>query len=163
MYSSVRSTVPFVPYWHYDRMLPANREPHCALLKLESWGWKFFSRPVMPTAWITSMTVHKDESGGYCKPGSGYGFSTNEVWVAHGCRGYMKICALRATCVTKSLKSDNYAYLSEKVPGACYVSSMEVKSRDKPPCVAGVNYGFTGPYVWARGGCQANFSICYVE
>ncbi|XP_035824922.1 lectin ADEL [Aplysia californica] len=137
--------------------------PQCALLRLESWGWKFFSRPVLPVAWITSMSVHKDESGGYCKPESGYGFSRKEVWVAHGCRGLLKICALKAKCVVKTLNSNNYAFASEQVPEACYVSSMEVKSRNGPPCVADVNYGFTGPYVWVNGGCRAEFTICYVQ
>ncbi|XP_035827588.1 lectin ADEL-like [Aplysia californica] len=125
-------------------MFVIDPEPRCALLKLESLDYKYFSRPVLPRAWITLVSVKKDYSRGNCKLGVGYGFSRNE-------------------CVNKTLKSDNHAYLSEQVPGACYVSSMGVKGRDRPPCVADVNYGFTGPYVWVRAGCQAEFTVCYME
>ncbi|XP_005110683.1 lectin ADEL [Aplysia californica] len=140
-----------------------NAPPRCALVKMESWGWKFFSKPLLPAAWITSVSVEKDFSGGYCKPASGYGFSTNELWVAHGCRGLLKVCAVANKCVTKTLNSNNYAFASEQIENACYVSSMEIKTRQGPPCVADVNYGFTGPYVWVNGGCRAEFTVCYVQ
>lgn len=29
------------------------------------------------------------------------------------------------------------------------------------PCVAGTNYGYTGNYVWVRGGCSGQFRVNY--
>jgi predicted porin len=87
-----------------------------------------------------------------CVLGRTWGFESQGVWVADGCRGTFAFTDDRATVTCSAVAGAREVCPANTAAGVALVSGL-------PACVLGRTWGYDGNGIWVSDGCQATFVL----
>jgi hypothetical protein len=110
----------------------------------------------------TAVRLQRDQSGGRCRQGQSWGFTSDFIWTNNGCRGEFEITYKGGSgdVATRSIvcgTADTQRLACR--PGGDLRSAKLVRELSTGRCRADSTWGYGGDSLWVANGCVGQFTL----